>query len=145
MKRVIALTLAAVLPTALAAQEVEPRNLSPIRAMGAYVATDDMEGSEAFYSTLFDRAPAIGQPNFVAFDVAGGWFAVVSRDKYAPEAMPGSGAVPYLQATDLKALQDRTAATGITVPEIIEEPGIHLLKITDPNGQLIEFFKLTGQ
>ncbi|WP_170419240.1 VOC family protein [Ruegeria atlantica] len=145
MRRFTSLALAAVLPTTLVAEAAEPRDFAPIVAMGAYVPTDDMEVSEAFYRTLFDSAPAIGLPDFVAFDVAGGWFAIVSRDKYAPGSEPGFGAVPYLQATDLEELRARTAATGISAPEIIEEPGIHLLKVTDPNGQLIEFFKLTGQ
>ena len=142
MKRLLALTLAAALPTSPVAKASEP---SPIIAMGAYVPTDDMAGSEAFYRTLFDSAPSIELPDFVAFDVAGGWFAIVSREKYAPGSMPGSGAVPYLQSSNLKALQIRATQAGRTVPAIIEEPGIHVLKITDPNGQLIEFFKLTGQ
>ncbi len=145
MRRHLALALAAFLPTALPAGASELTGPAPILAMGAYVPTDDMEVSEAFYRTLFDSAPAIGLPDFVAFDVAGGWFAIVSRGKYAPGSKPGSGAVPYLQSADLEALQIRYAATGATAPEIIEEPGIHLLKITDPNGQLIEFFRLTGQ
>lgn len=59
--------------------------------------------------------------------------------------MPGSGAVPYLQSNDLVTLQERASAAGAEVPDIIEEPGIRLLKITDPNGQLIEFFALIGQ
>ncbi len=145
MRRFIAITLAAVLPTALVAESTEQRGTAPIMAMGAYVPTDDMKGSEAFYRALFDRAPAIGLPDFVAFDVAGGWFAIVSRDKYAPGSEAGSGAVPYLQSADLEVLHARATAAGVTAPQIIEEPGIHLLKITDPNGQLIEFFSLTGQ
>ncbi|MEM0948741.1 MAG: VOC family protein [Pseudomonadota bacterium] len=145
MRSVITLALAAILPTTLSAQPAAPSDPAPILAMGAYVPTDDMEKSEAFYRALFDQTPAIGLPDFVAFNIAGGWFAVVSRGKYAPGAEPGSGAVPYLQSSDLEALKNRIAATGATAPDIIEEPGIHLLKITDPNGQLIEFFKLTGQ
>ncbi|MEO0715082.1 MAG: hypothetical protein AAFY37_14350 [Pseudomonadota bacterium] len=145
MRRFIAIALAAVMPTALVAVSTEQPETAPIMAMGAYVPTDNMEGSEAFYRTLFDSEPAIGLPGFVAFGVAGGWFAIVSRDKYAPGSEAGSGAVPYLQSADLEALQARATAAGVTAPEIIKEPGIQLLKITDPNGQLIEFFKLTGQ
>ncbi len=78
-----------------------------IMAMGAYVPTDDMEGSEAFYRALFDRAPLIALPDFVAFDIEGGWFAIVSREKYAPGAVPGTGAVPYLQSADLEAVRSR--------------------------------------
>ena len=116
-----------------------------ILAMGAYVPTDDMAVSEEFYRTLFDRTPVIELPDFVAFNIEGGWFAIASRSKYAPGSMPGSGAVPYLQSNDLLTLQERASAAGADAPDIIEEPGIHLLKITDPNGQLIEFFALMGQ
>ena len=115
-----------------------------IIAMGAYVPTNDIEGSQAFYRILFDRAPVIALPDFTAFDIEGGWFAVVSREKYAPDAAPGTGAVPYLQSANLEALRARVAAAGFTAPEIIKEPGIAILKIPDPNGQLIEFFSLTG-
>ena len=145
MRRFIALTFAAALPAALVAEDAKSSGDAPIMAMGAYIPTDDMEGSKAFYRALFDSEPAVGLPDFVAFDVAGGWFAIVSRDKYAPGSEAGSGAVPYLQSADLEALQARATSAGVTAPEIIEEPGIHLLKITDPNGQLIEFFKLTSQ
>ena len=145
MKSLPAIALAAILPATAEAQTSAPPGPAPILAMGAYVPTDDMPGSEAFYRTLFASDPVIALPDFVAFDVAGGWFAIVSRQKYAPGAEPGSGAVPYLQSEDLAALQARLATTGAAAPEIIEEPGIHLLKITDPNGQLIESFRLTGQ
>ncbi|WP_170325614.1 VOC family protein [Ruegeria arenilitoris] len=145
MRRFIALTFAAALPAAVVAEDAKSSGDAPIVAMGAYIPTDDMEGSKAFYRALFDSKPAVGLPDFVAFDVAGGWFAIVSRDKYAPGSEAGSGAVPYLQSADLEALQARATSAGVTAPEIIEEPGIHLLKITDPNGQLIEFFKLTVQ
>ncbi|WP_298922340.1 hypothetical protein [uncultured Roseobacter sp.] len=145
MRRFVTLTLAAALPAALGAEQAKSADPAPIMAMGTYVLTDDIEGSEVFYRALFEIDPAIGLSDFVAFDVAGGWFAIASRDKYAPGSEAGSGAVPYLQSADLETLQVRATAAGVTAPEIIEEPGIHLLKITDPNGQLIEFFKLTSQ
>ena len=145
MRSILAIALAALLPTAPTAETPDRLASAPIQAMGAYVPTDDMKRSDAFYRALFDQEPVIGLPDFVAFNIAGGWFALVSRDRYAPNAEPGSGAVPYLQSSDLEALRTRVAALGQEAPEIIEEPGIHVLKITDPNGQLIEFFTLTGQ
>ena len=145
MKSAITAALLTVLPVTLGAETLQPSDPTLSLAMGAYVATDDIDGSVAFYRALFDQAPVIGLPDFVAFDVAGGWFAVVSRVRYAPDAQPGSGAVPYLHTADLETIQARIAAFGMSAPEIIEEPGIRLLKITDPNGQLIEFFNLTGQ
>ena len=145
MKHLSALTLAAVLPTTPLADTHEPISSQPFMAMGAYIPTDNIAISEDFYRVLFDSEPIISLPDFKAFGVAGGWFAVVSRAKYAPGSEPGSGAVPYLQASDLMTLQTRATAAGAPKSNIIKEQGIHLLKVTDPNGQLIEFFKLTSQ
>lgn len=145
MKSVSAAILAALLPGTVSADTSAPPVTEAITAMGAYVATDDMEGSETFYRALFDSAPVIGLPDFVAFNVAGGWFAIVSRERYAPGSEAGTGSVPYLQSSDLETHQARIAAHSGEAPRIIGEPGIRLLKITDPNGQLIEFFSLTDQ
>lgn len=144
MTSLFTLIFAALLPGVVNAETSVPANPDPIIAMGAYVPTDDIVVSEAFYSSLFAADPVIELPDFVAFNVAGGWFAIVSRERYAPEAEAGTGAVPYLQSNDLEALQARLVSRGGEAPDIIEEPGIRLLKITDPNGQLIEFFSLTG-
>ena len=70
--------------------------------MGAYVSTDDMATSECFYRTLFDRDPLIALDDFVAFDIAGGWFAIVSRDRYAPNSIAGTGSIPYIQSATLE-------------------------------------------
>lgn len=142
MRNVLPLAASAVLTSATVADAQDDQ---AILAMGAYVPTDDISVSDEFYRVLFDRAPVIELPDFVAFNIQGGWFAIASRSKYAPGSMPGSGAVPYLQSNDLVTLQERASAAGAEVPDIIEEPGIRLLKITDPNGQLIEFFALIGQ
>ena len=142
MKNVLPLAASLVLTSATVADAQDDQ---AILAMGAYVPTDDISVSDEFYRVLFDRAPVIELPDFVAFNIQGGWFAIASRSKYAPGSMPGSGAVPYLQSNDLVTLQERASAAGAEVPDIIEEPGIRLLKITDPNGQLIEFFALIGQ
>ena len=142
MKNVLPLAASLVLTSATVADAQDDQ---AILAMGAYVPTNDISVSDEFYRVLFDRAPVIELPDFVAFNIQGGWFAIASRSKYAPGSMPGSGAVPYLQSNDLLTLQERASAAGAEVPDIIEEPGIRLLKITDPNGQLIEFFALIGQ
>ena len=129
----------------LPAVTVADENPSDLIQMGAYVASDDMAKSEAFYKALFDREPVIKLDNFIAFDVAGGIFAIARRDVYAPGSVPGSGAVPYIHSTDLTAVQTRIEkATGKDAPEIIVEPGIQLLKVIDPGGQMVEFFSLTG-
>ena len=113
--------------------------------MGVYVSSDDMDRSRAFYQALFARKPAIQLDDFIAFDFAGCWFAIVSRDRYAPGSVPGSGAVPYIQTDDLLEIRQRASvALGGSAPDIIDEPGIQLLKLKDTDGQLIEFFSLTG-
>ena len=139
--RVFATLCILTLPVATVADE-DPSDLIQ---MGAYVASDDMTRSETFYKTLFGRDPVVKLDNFIAFDVAGGIFAIARREVYAPDSVPGTGAVPYIHSTDLTAVQARIEkATGKDAPEIIVEPGIQLLKVTDPDGQLIEFFSLTG-
>ena len=111
--------------------------------MGTYIAVEDMETTTAFYETLFGYPPMISLEKFVAFDVAGGTFAIASKAKYAPDAQVGSGSVPYIQVTDLETLRDTFSdRLNRDLPEIIEEPGINLLKLADPEGQLIEFFEL---
>ena len=51
--------------------------------------------------------------------------------------------MPYLQATDLVTIQTRVRKMlGDSSAMILQEPGIHILKVTDPNGQLVEFFQL---
>lgn len=132
------LILGGLLPNAAADERA-----SDLVQMGAYVASNDMSTSEAFYSALLGRDPVIKLENFVAFDVAGGIFAIAKRDIYAPNSSPGNGAVPYIHSTDLKAVQARIEQiTGKDAPEIIIEPGIHILKVVDPEGQLVEFFTL---
>ena len=124
---------------------IEGGSTSAILAMGSYVPTDNMSASRHFYRNLFDSEPAIELDDFIAFNVAGGWFAIVTRERYAPGSAAGYGSVPYLQSGNLDELRSRLMRFGLNAPEIIEEPGIHLLKVTDPNGQLIEFFHLVGQ
>lgn len=111
---------------------------------GTYVAVDDIAHSELFYIILLGGEPEVKLADFVAFDISGGWLALVSRDRYAPGSTPGAGSVPYIQSGNLLAVQSRVeSATGKDAPDIIQEPGIHLLKIKDPDGQLIEFYMLT--
>lgn len=113
--------------------------------MGTYIATDKLAESERFYTALFGREPVIKLEKFIAYDIAGGIFAIADRAAYAPASVPGAGSVPYIHSTDLAAVRARIeTATNKTAPEIINEPGIQLLKIADPNGQLLEFFTFTG-
>lgn len=139
--RILALLLLLLVPVSASPQTTPQAD--PFVRMGTYVASDDLARSEAFYSELFARVPALRLDDFVAFDVAGGWFAIVSRTRYAADAVPGSGAVPYIQTLDLEGLRNRAVGLpGADVSDIIVEPGISLFKIVDPDGQLIEFYAL---
>lgn len=113
--------------------------------MGAYIASDDITRSTTFYQAIFARQPIIRYEDFVAFHIAGGLFAITSRKKYAADSTPGSGSVPYIGVEDLEMVRAR-AATILTgpLPDIIVEPGIRLLKLHDPDCQLVEFYCLTS-
>lgn len=141
MKRIRAFAVSIMLGMPLPALSQDAGSTDAFVAMGAYVPSDDIARSAAFYAALFDRAPVIHLDDFVAFDIAGGWFAIVSRERYAPGSTPGSGAIPYIQANDLNSIRAHAiSAPGGSVSVIIDEPGIRLLKVYDPEGQLVEFF-----
>ncbi len=146
MKLVKMLVLLVLLNLPLTAMSQAADQRQDFVRMGAYVASGDLARSEAFYQILFGRQPVIRLDDFIAFDIAGGWFAIVSRGRYAPDAISGSGAVPYIEAGDLEEIRQRasTALNG-PAPSIIVEPGIRLLKLEDPDGQLIEFFSLSAE
>ncbi|MGO4843990.1 hypothetical protein AB4144_68085, partial [Rhizobiaceae sp. 2RAB30] len=74
---------------------------------------------------IFAREPVIRLDDLVAYDIAGGLFAIVSRERYAAGAIPGSGSVPYIGAEDLDMIRTRAATVSAEpVPAIITEPGI---------------------
>lgn len=53
--------------------------------------------------------------------------------------------MPYIAVDDLDIIRSRAATgTGEPEPDIITEPGIRLLRLLDPDGQIIEFYSLTG-
>ena len=137
--RIIALLICACPLPDTAADE----NPNDLVQMGAYVASNNMSASEEFYSALLGLEPVIKLDNFIAFNVAGGILAIANREVYSPDSSPGTGAVPYIHSTDLRAVQARLEqVSGKEAPGIIVEPGIHILKVVDPEGQLIEFFTL---
>lgn len=119
-------------------------NADEFAGMGAYVSSSDLGRSTTFYGAIFAREPIIRLDDFVAYEIAGGLFAIVSRERYSAGSIPGSGSVPYVGAEDLDMIRTR-AATVLTepVPAIITEPGIRLLKLFDPDRQLVEFYSLT--
>lgn len=115
---------------------------------GLYVASSDLAASTSFYSTLLDRQPTLSLPSFVAFDVAGGLFAVIDGDAYGPSRVQGATVTPYISVRDIEAEYARVRhlmPDRIVAPGLIVEGPISLFKITAPDGVVVEFYKVAPQ
>lgn len=112
---------------------------------GLYVAASDLTESTAFYSSLLDRRPTMQLPEFVAFDVAGGLFAVVDRDAFGLSGSPGATVSPYISVRDVEGEFSRVRQImpdRILPPGLISEGPIRLFKISAPDGVVVEFYQL---
>ncbi|WP_428687542.1 VOC family protein [Roseibium sp.] len=135
--------------TALNAQETDMQTTQPAKPerLGVYVLADDLNRSEAFYSTLFGASPAVRTEVFAGYDVAGGLFAVVSRATFAPDAKLGGNAIPYIKVDDIEAAYQHVrtiAPDALKAPGVISEGPLSLFKFTDPDGNIIEYFSLNA-
>ncbi len=74
-----------------------------VQRLGVYVLSSDLSRSREFYQDLFSAAPTVETDLFIGFDVAGGLFAVISKQAFAPDAKLGGNAVPYLKVDDIQA------------------------------------------
>lgn len=133
--------------TALNAQETDMNQTEPatIERLGLYVLSTDLTRSEAFYARLFGATPRVRTEVFMGFDIAGGLFAVVSKQAFAPESKLGTSTIPYLKVADLEAVHRHVQAVApdaIMAPGVITEGPISLLKIADPDGNIVEYFAL---
>ena len=68
---------------------------------GLYVVVDDIDRASTFYEQLFG-VPEIKMPSLVGFDVAGGLYAVVSRNTYAVNAVRGDTMRAYINVSDIE-------------------------------------------
>lgn len=96
MKTVLPLAASVVLTSATVADAQDDQ---AILAMGAYVPTDDISVSDEFYRVLFDRAPVIELPDFVAFNIQGGWFAFASAANTRRGPCPAQARCPICSPT----------------------------------------------
>ncbi len=121
----------------------EVNSTTPTR-MGVYIATNDLEQSEIFYKMLFALEPEIKFPGFTGFNIAGGLFAIVSRAQFAPESVIGARTVPYIKVASVSDLHKRLQATmtAQSLSNPVHEAAISILKIRDPEGNLIEFYSI---
>lgn len=133
---------------AFAAGETDMQPAPPpptFERLGVYVLSGDMQRSETFYRSVFGRSPAVQTEVFIGFDVAGGLFAVVSRQAFAPEAVQGTSAIPYIKVSDIRAAYrhvETVAPEALHREGVLEEGPISLFKFTDPDGNIIEYFSL---
>ncbi|NKX63483.1 hypothetical protein HEP89_05180 [Labrenzia sp. 5N] len=116
-----------------------------VQRLGVYVLSSDLKRSREFYGAIFGTAPKIETDVFIGFDVAGGLFAVISKQTFAPDAKLGGNTVPYLKVDDIQmALQhvETIAPDALKAPGLISEGPISLFKVTDPDGNIIEYYSL---
>jgi len=115
--------------------------------MGTYVVSDDLDRSAAFYTALFGRPPQVRAPGLVGFDVAGGLYAVVSKAAYAPGAMRGGNAVPYLKVADIDAWfrhVQSVAPQSLVTKAVVREGPFALIKVADPDGNVVELYSVAA-
>lgn len=130
--------------TALAAAIVPPSvSAEPITAerFGLYVVTDDLSRSVAFYEGLFGK-PQFRVPGMVGFDVAGGLYAVVSRQTFALAVTRGDTTRPYIKATFdhvKSAAPDSLESKSVQV-----EGALSFFRFRDPDRNVIEFFSVSA-
>ena len=120
---------------------------APLERLGVYVLSSDMKRSENFYRTVFGLAPTVQTEAFIGFDVVGGLFAVVSKQTFAPDAVLGGNAIPYIKVGDAEAAHRHVKTVAPEALQgagagVIHEGPISLFKFRDPDGNMIEYFSL---
>ncbi|MEN3973405.1 VOC family protein [Sphingomicrobium sp. XHP0235] len=112
---------------------------------GLYVLVEDVEQSVAFYEALFAKSPQIRTPALVGFDVSGGLFGIVDRAKYGEGSTSGNSARPYIRVVDIDQAfthAQTLAADGIEQPGIVREGPFSFFRMSDPDGNVLEFFSV---
>lgn len=142
MANAVAMTLAPSVALAAATARAEP---PAIERSGLYVVATDLERATGFYEKLFGKAPAVRAPGLVGFDVAGGLYAVVAKDRFAKDATVGGNVVPYIRVADIDAwfAHVRAIVPGALVsPAVLREGPVSLFKFRDPDGNQVELFSV---
>jgi predicted enzyme related to lactoylglutathione lyase len=114
--------------------------------MGAYVVAEDLDRSAVFYERLFGHAPQVRTAGMVGFDVAGGFYAIVSKAVYAPGAVRGGNVAPYLKVADIDAWfrhVEAVAPDGLVTKAVLREGPFALIKFADPDGNVVEMYSVT--
>ena len=82
-----------------------------VERFGLYVVSEDLPRSEAFYSLLFGVTPRVRTPGLVGFDVGGGFYAVVSKNAYAPTSTRGATLCPTSESRTLRRSSSELSAS----------------------------------
>lgn len=116
-----------------------------VERFGVYVVAEDVSRSAAFYGKLLSAEPEVRMPELVGFNVGGGFFAVISRQAYAPNVRRGDSAVPYVRVSDVERLHahvQQVAPESLLMPQVVVEGNFRFFKMKDPDGNTLEFFSL---
>ncbi len=134
------------LSIALSGASPQRVSAAPIERLGLYVVVSDLEASTAFYQAFFEAPPSVRAPGFVGFTVAGGIYALVSREAFAPDSVHGDNVVPYLRVADIERAFDRVRRISPARPPagIRDEGPLRLFRFADPDGNIIELFEVAS-
>ena len=123
-----------------------PISAEPINTdrFGLYVVADDMDRARRFYEKLFGD-PEMRMPSVVGFDVAGGLYAVVSREVYAVDAIRGDTMRAYIQVSDI---DETFAKVTAALPEHLEDAAVivegpfRFFRVRDPDRNMLELYSI---
>jgi len=111
---------------------------------GLYVVADDMDRTTAFYEALFG-APEVRMPSLVGFDVAGGFYAVISRETYAADAIRGDTMRAYIKVADIEGAFAKVSAIApdrLEHAAVVVEGPFRFFRVSDPDSNRLEFFSI---
>ena len=146
MQSLLPVAIVAAISLAMGAPAGARAETPAVQRMGAYVVSDDLGRSAASYTALFGRQAQVRTPGVVGFDVAGGFYAIISKATYAPGATRGGNVAPYIQVVDIDAWfrhVEAVAPQGLVTKAVIREGPFALIKVADPDGNVLELYSIT--
>lgn len=112
-----------------------------------YVVVRDMADALQFYSTLFEREPAVSDDRFSGFDLGGPLFGLFSASHMtAPiDSEPvifGNNCVANVRVDDVDEQHARMSALWPPFITPIDNVGNYrLFQVEDPDGNRVEFYQ----
>lgn len=146
MQSLFPVAIFAALGLALGAPVAARAEAPAVQRMGAYVVSDDLDRSAGFYTALFGRQPQVRTPGLIGFDVAGGFYAAISKATYAPGATRGGNVAPYIKVEDIDAWFrhiQAVAPASLVTKAVVREGPFALIKVADPDGNVLELYSIT--